>query len=160
MAVLAAWIVPPAVLATGWFMTLIAHAGRPGVAVSLVVAMNALMALPFAYHTLAPALAQQAAAHDRLCLNLGIAGWTRFRVIDLPALRRPAALAGLMAFILSLGDLTAIALFGTQDVVTLPALIYRQMGSYRFDEAIGTALLLGLMVLGLITLAERWSGRR
>jgi hypothetical protein len=62
-----------------------------------------------------------------------------------------------MALILSLGDLTAISLFGTQDFVTLPALIYRQMGSYRFDEAIGTALLLGAMVLAFSTLAERWS---
>ena len=31
--------------------------------------------------------------------------------------------------------------------MTLPALIYRQMGSYRFDEAIGTALVLSALVL-------------
>ena len=65
-------------------------------------------------------------------------------------------LALVMALILSLGDLTAISLFGTQDFVTLPALIYRQMGSYRFDEAVGTALVLGLVVLALSALAERW----
>ena len=64
-----------------------------------------------------------------------------------------------MSLILSLGDLTAIALFGSQDLVTLPALIYRQMGSYRFDAAIGTALLLSVMVFALSVLAERWSAR-
>ncbi len=160
LAVLSAWIVPPAVLATGWFVTLIAHAGTSGLAAALVIAMNALMALPFAYQVIAPALAQSAAAHDRLCASLGVSGWTRFRIIDLPALKRPAGLALVMALILSLGDLTAIALFGTQDFVTLPALIYRQMGSYRFSEATGSALVLGLIVLAFTTLAERWSRTR
>ena len=72
-------------------------------------------------------------------------------------MKRAIGLALVMALILSLGDLTAISLFGTQDFVTLPALIYRQMGSYRFDEAIGTALVLGAIVLAFSTLAERWS---
>jgi len=61
---------------------------------------------------------------------------------------------------LSLGDLGVIALFGTQDFVTLPALIYRQMGSYRFDEAIGTALVLSALVLAFSSLAERCSDQR
>jgi len=122
--------------------------------------MNGLMSLPFVFQTLAPALAQQAAAHDRLCASLGLGGWNRFRLIDLPTLRRPIGLALVMGFILSLGDLTAISLFGTQDLVTLPALIYRQMGSYRFNDAVGTALLLSLLMLALISLAERWSSRQ
>ena len=160
LAVLAAWIVPPAVLATGWFITLIAHGGSTPLSAVLVIAMNALMALPFVFHPLSSAIAQAAGAHDRLCLGLGISGFTRFRLIDLPALKRPIGLSLVLALILSLGDLTAIALFGTQDFTTMPALIYRQMGSYRFDQAIGTALILGLLVLGLSSLAERWSRQR
>ena len=65
-----------------------------------------------------------------------------------------------MGFVMSLGDLTAISLFGTQDLLTFPALIYRQMGTYRIDEAVGSALLLGIFVLALTTLAERWSMAR
>jgi thiamine transport system permease protein len=158
-AVLVAWIVPPAVIATGWFIILAAGSGSIVLAAALVVTMNAMMALPFTHGALAPAVAQAAAHHDRLCQALDIAGWNRFWRIDLPALARPLALALTMALVLSLGDLTAIALFGTHDFLTLPALIYRQMGSYRFDEAIGTALLLGLMVLGLSQLVERWRPR-
>ncbi len=160
LGVLASWIVPPAVLATGWFILLVAQVGGMGLAPALVITMNAMMALPFVFQALAPAAAQSAAAHDRLCESLGLAGWPRFRIIDLPVLARPAGLALVLAMILSLGDLTAISLFGTQDFVTLPALIYRQMGSYRFDEAIGTALVLALLVLALSTLAERWSAQR
>lgn len=157
LAVLASWIIPPAVLATGWFILLVARADLTGLAPGLVIAMNAMMTLPFVFQTLSPAVAQQAEAHDRLCASLGLAGFNRFRLIDLPALKRPIGLSLIMAFILSLGDLTAISLFGSQDLVTLPALIYRQMGSYRFDAAIGTALLLGLLVLACSALAERWS---
>ena len=157
LSVLASWIFPPAVLATGWFILLVSRADIVGLAPLLVIVMNAMMTLPFVYQTLAPALTQQAEAHDRLCASLGISGWNRFRHIDLPALKRPIGLALVMAFILSLGDLTAISLFGTQDLVTLPALIYRQMGSYRFNDAIGTALMLAALVLALTTLAERWS---
>ena len=46
---LAAWIVPPAVLATGWFIALRGAASFTGLAAALVIGMNALMALPFAY---------------------------------------------------------------------------------------------------------------
>jgi thiamine transport system permease protein len=156
IAVLTSWIVPPAALATGWFISFIAFAGSSGLAAFLVIAMNALMSLPFAARALVPALARSAEAHDRLCLSLGIAGWTRFRLVELPVMRRAIGVALVLSLILSLGDLTAISLFGTQDFVTLPALIYRQMGSYRFDAAIGTALVLALLVLALSSLAERW----
>jgi thiamine transport system permease protein len=147
IAVLTAWIVPPAALATGWFIILIAHAGVSGLAAFLVIAMNALMSLPFVARVLMPALSHSAEAHDRLCISLGLSGWNRFHLVEL-------------ALMLSLGDLTAISLFGTQGFVTLPALIYRQMGSYRFDEAIGTALVLSALVLAFSTLAERWSDQR
>lgn len=160
LAVLAAWIVPPAVLATGWFITFIAHASSTALAASLVVAMNGLMALPFVFQPLSTAIAQAASAHDRLCLGLGLSGFGRFWQIDLPALKRPIGLSLVMGLILSLGDLTAISLFGTQDFMTLPSLIYRQMGSYRFDAAVGTALILGILVLALSSLSERWSRPR
>ena len=160
IAVLASWIVPPAALATGWFISLIAYAGMTGLAAFLVIAMNALMSLPFVARVLMPALVQSAEAHDRLCLSLGLAGWSRFRLVELPVMKRAIGLSLVMALILSLGDLTAISLFGTQDFVTLPALIYRQMGSYRFDEAIGTALVLSALVLAFSSLAERWSDQR
>ena len=158
--VLSGWIMPPAVLATGWFILLSGHADVSGLAPFLVIAMNGLMALPFAYQIAAPAVAQSAARHDWLCAGLGIEGFNRLRLIDLAVLRKPLALALVMGFVMSLGDLTAISLFGTQDLLTFPALIYRQMGTYRIDEAVGSALLLGIFVLALTTLAERWSSAR
>ncbi|MFM8748442.1 MAG: ABC transporter permease subunit [Aestuariivirga sp.] len=157
LAVLASWIVPPAALATGWFISLIGYASQWWLAALLVILLNALMSLPFVARALFPALGRAAQAHDRLCLSLGLSGWNRFRNVEFAAVKQAIGLALVLALILSLGDLTAIALFGTQDVMTLPALIYRQMGSYRFDAAIGTALVLALLVLSFSALAERWS---
>lgn len=156
---LGAFIVPPAVLATGWFIALRGLAGDPPVAVMLVILMNALMALPFVHSALAPAMRQAAQDYDRLCDSLQLAGLNRLRLVDLPVLRRPAGLAFLMGFLVSLGDLTAITLFGSQDLVTLPALIYRQMGSYRMDMAAGTAFVLAAACLVLVSIADRWSVR-
>lgn len=158
-AVLAAFILPPAVMATGWFILLNRFASVAGLAPLLVILMNGLMALPFAYTVLAPAVAQAAADHDRLCESLGLSGLARFRVVDFPVLRRPLALALVMGFIVALGDLTAILLFGSEGFTTLPALIYRQMGSYRMTGAAGTALVLAAFSFLLILLADRWSRR-
>ena len=72
----------------------------------------------------------------------------------MPALRQ----AGLLAFVMSLGDLTAVTLLGSQGLVTLPALIHQQMGNYRSTAASGTALLLALSCYGLALVAQR-SGR-
>jgi thiamine transport system permease protein len=147
-------VVPPAVLATGWFIAAIhlgiaASAGPP-----LVILMNALMALPFALSALVPAIRESALRHDRLCTSLGLFGPDRLRLVDLPFLARPLALAFAMCLAVSLGDLTAIMLFGTQDFVTLPSLIFRQMGVYRLDEAATTALALLVFSVILISLAE------
>jgi thiamine transport system permease protein len=152
---LLALIVPPAVLATGWFLLLHDYPVGP----ALVVAMNALMALPFALSALVPALADMARRHDRLCAQLAISGWTRLRLIDLPMLRKPLGLGFGLAMVVSLGDLTAISLFGTENFTTLPSLIYRQMGNYRSSSAAATALVLTLVSLALITLADWWGGR-
>ena len=56
---------------------------------------------------------------------------------------------------ISLGDLGAIALFGSQDLVTLPYLLLQRMGSYRTADAAGLALILGILCLSLMALAER-----
>ena len=148
---------PPAVLATGWFVTLSPIADMSRYAVFLVIVLNALMALPFVWSPLYPAITDSVQRHDRLCSSLGLRGFARLAVIDLPVLRKPLGLAFLMAVIVSLGDLSAITLFGSDTLVTLPALIFRQMGHYRMNDAAGTALVLAAFCFALITLAQRWS---
>ncbi len=150
-------VAPPVVLAAGWFVLLHRVAAVETIAPGMVVAINALMALPFALRILSPAIARAHADHDRLCASLGLTGWPRLRFVDLPVLKRPLALALAFAAALSIGDLGVIALFGSQDFTTLPLLLYQRFGSYRIDDASGLALILMVLCLGLIALAERIS---
>ena len=157
LACLASLITPPAVLATGWFVSLSPIADMSRYAILLVIALNALMALPFIWSPLYPAIVESIQRHDRLCASLGLRGFARLKLIELPGMRKPLALAFLMAVIVSLGDLSAITLFGSDNLVTLPALIFRQMGHYRMNDAAGTALVLAAFCFVLITLAQKWS---
>lgn len=79
------------------------------------------------------------------------------RLVDWPALRRPLLAAFAFAMALSLGDLGVIALFGSQDVQTLPYLLLARMSSYRTADAAGLALFLGALTLLLMLLADRFS---
>ncbi len=153
-------VIPPIVIGAGWFI-LLRHGGNVfALAPVMVVAVNAVMAMPFAMRALRPAYDASAARHDRLAVSLGIAGLARWRLIDWPILRGPLATAFAFAMALSLGDLGVIALFGSDAVQTLPYLLLQRMGAYRTADAAGIALLLGLLCLALMVVADRGAGSR
>lgn len=151
-------VIPPLVLATGLFLLLRRVADVFALALVLTVLINALMGLPFAVRVLEGPFIQSVRRHDRLCASLGIRGRQRWRLIEWPVLRKPLGLAMAYTSTLAAGDLTAIALFGSQDMRTLPLLLYQRMGSYRLDEAAVTALLLLILCLTLFWLMERLIG--
>ncbi len=148
-------VVPPIVIGAGWFVMVRHFADVFAIAPVMVVAVNAVMAMPFAVRAIRPSYDAAAERHDRLCAALGIRGWTRLRLVDGPVLRRALATAGAFAMALSLGDLGVVALFGSDSIQTLPYLLFQRMGSYRTDDAAGLALLLGLLCLCLMMIADR-----
>ena len=148
-------VVPPIVIGAGWFVLLRGTGQLFAAAPVMVVAVNAVMAMPFAIRAIRPAWDAASARHERLAASLGISGLARLRLIDWPSIRRPAATALAFAMALSLGDLGVIALFGSDAVQTLPYLLYARMGAYRTADAAGLALILGAVCLVLMMLAER-----
>jgi thiamine transport system permease protein len=62
-----------------------------------------------------------------------------------------------MALVLSMGDLTAVTLLGSQGLLTLPSLVQQQMGHYQSDAAGGTALVLAALCLVVTLFAQRLS---
>ena len=144
-------LVPPVVVATGWFLVLRQFGETGRFAPVIIVVINALMALPFVYRVLDPAYRTHLARTGRLALSLGVTGMHRLRWIDLPGMRRPLGMAFAFAMALSLGDLSAVAIFGADGFVTLPWLLFSRMGSYRTMDAAGIALILGVLCL-LLTL--------
>lgn len=152
-------LVPPVVVATGWFLMLRVFGETGRFAPFVVTALNALMALPFVIRVLEPAYRTHLSRTARLALNLGVTGWRRFLRIDWPALKKPFLTAFAFAMALSLGDLGAVAIFGAEGFVTLPWLLYSRMASYRTADAAGIALILGVLCL-LLTLPSTAAGRQ
>jgi thiamine transport system permease protein len=157
---LAGIVASPMAIGAGIMLALAGHIDLTTVAPIGVIAMNALLTLPFAVGVLRPAVARNNAQYDRLCAGLGLTGWNRFRVLDWPMLRRALGLACGLASAAAMGDLTAIALFGNQALTNLTLLLYDQIAAYRLDAASGTALVLLALCLLVFGAIERGVGGR
>lgn len=152
--------VSPMVIGTSIFLAVSGRIDIYNLAIPSIILLNALMVLPFALGFLEPQISLVAARHDHLCAALGIKGWYRWRQIDWPVLRQPIGTAFAFTSVMAMGDLSAIVLFGHQDLINLTMLLYGQLGAYRLEGAASTALLLLLLTLIVYTLIERWVGGR
>ena len=152
-------LVPPVIVTAGWFLLLHRHFDPARLAPLAVIAINALMALPFVMPLLVPAVRQSFETHDRLAASLGMRGWARFRLVDWPRLRRPFGLALLVGMLVSIGDFGAVAFFGSEGFETLPLLLYQRLGSYRIADAAGLALILLLFCVLLSAFIDRAARR-
>lgn len=146
--------IPILVLAMGLFLLLRDVDFTNAYLFAIVVACNALSAMPFVLRILTEPFNNNMLYYERLCNSLGIVGWQRFHLIEWHALRAPINYAFALAFALSLGDFTAIALFGNQEFTSLPHLLYQQLGSYRHQEAAVTAGILLLLCGAIFALIE------
>ncbi|WP_299019354.1 thiamine/thiamine pyrophosphate ABC transporter permease ThiP [uncultured Photobacterium sp.] len=148
-------VTPGLVLSTGIFLLLRQYTDAFAAAFWVVVSVNALMALPYVIKTLSQPMLHIAQQYNPLCQSLGMHGLSRLRLVEWRALRKPLAQALAIGFVLSLGDLGAIALFGSKDFQTLQLYLFQLMGSYQMDAAAVAALILLLLSLGLFTLVEK-----
>jgi thiamine transport system permease protein len=149
-------LVPPVVLGAGWFLMLGGGAGQLAAPLAAIIIVNALMALPFVMRVLEPAYQTAMARNGRsgpVARNHRVSTGSGRSICPQCSCRLTTGFA--FALALSLGDLGAIALFGSDRIVTLPWLLYQKLGSYRTDDAAGLALLLGMTTMGLILMADR-----
>lgn len=145
---------PGIVLATGFFLVLNNTVGLPTSPYGMVVATNALMAIPYALKVVENPMLDIAQRYNLLCQSLDIRGWHRLRLIELRALQQPIAQAMAFACVLSVGDFGIIALFGNEQFCTLPFYLYQQIGAYRSADGAVTSLLLMLLCFALFTVME------
>lgn len=141
--------IPILVLAMGVFLLLQERDFSNIDLFAIVVFCNALSAMPFVLRILSAPFHNNMRYYENLCNSLGIVGWQRFYLIEWQALRTPLRYAFALALALSLGDFTAIALFGNQEFTSLPHLLYQQLGNYRNQDAAVTAGIL-LLLCGVL----------
>ncbi|MGX9418119.1 thiamine/thiamine pyrophosphate ABC transporter permease [Vibrio sp. WJH972] len=148
-------LTPGLVLSTGLFLLFRSFTDVFSLSYWIVVGVNALMGLPYVIKTLTQPMWLLAKQYQRLSTSLGIKGWSRWRLVEWRAMRRPMSYAFVISFLVALGDLSAIALFGTQDFQTLPLYLYRLLGSYQMEAAAAVAFIMLLICLLCFYLAER-----
>ena len=147
---------PSLVLALGMFVVARKLPGSlDSWALVAVLTANVLLALPFALTVLFPAFEKTAFKYDRLAFSLGLTTLAIWRLCEWPLLRKDLVYVATIAFCFSFGDLGVIALFGSQDVATLPWYLYQKMGSYRTDDAAGVALIM-LAITLVVFLVLPW----
>ncbi|WP_028867538.1 ABC transporter permease subunit [Psychromonas arctica] len=119
-----------------------------------MIAVNALMALPFVLKSLSLPMLHNAQKYELLCASIGVFWWHRFYWVEWKALRRPILQALCLSFVLSVGDLSAIALFGSHNFSTLPLYLFQLLGSYQMQSAAVIALVLLVLSVGVFIVVE------
>ncbi|UGA56352.1 thiamine/thiamine pyrophosphate ABC transporter permease ThiP [Vibrio sp. VB16] len=152
-------VTPGLVISTGLFLLLRKITDVYSLAFIIVVAVNSLMALPYVIKTLSQPFFQILQQYQFLTMSLGMKGWRRFLLIEWRGLQKPIAQAFAISFMLSMGDLSAIALFGSQDFRTLPLYLFQLLGSYQMEAAAVVSLTLLLLSVGSFTLVEKVFGK-
>ncbi len=156
-------VIPGVVLSLGFFL-LARNLSLTGVWVAplVLILANSLLAIPFAFSSLAPSLSAIDKRYNRLCRALDLDVITRWKLVEWPLLGREIGIALALGFGFSLGDLAVISLFGTNSFTTLPWAMYQALGAYRSNEAatIGAMMLVLSMAMFwlLPELFKRWSG--
>ncbi|GAB3480825.1 thiamine/thiamine pyrophosphate ABC transporter permease [Marinomonas epiphytica] len=150
-------MVPGIVIATGLFLWLRELGYGLSSGYWVVVWVNAVMALPFVMRALMPVIYQQEKRFRTLYISLGITGWSRW-CLEWPLVRTSVAQAFAYALLLSLGDMGAIALFGSQNLQSLPLYLFQLIGSYRLEEGACVAVVLISLCLLLFCTTVRLVG--
>ena len=145
----------PLMIGTGWFILINPVADPFALALPVTMLVNAMMALPFALRILVPPMRDAVQTYGRLSAMLGLRGWTLWRVLLLPRLRRQIGFAAGLTGALSMGHLGVIALFADPERVTLPLQMVRLMGAYQMEAAAGAALVLLALSLGIFWICDK-----
>jgi thiamine transport system permease protein len=151
-------MLPTFIFATGLFIILRPFINIYDFSFYLIIIMNALMILPFMMGALYSAVASFPKQEKYLCRSLDIEGWNFFRLIFWPRLKKSFSFALALGITMSWGDMGAIALFGTKDLITLPYLLFQKMASYRIEEAAVIALVIVVTSFLLFLIIEEFLG--
>ena len=125
---------------------------------SLVIASQAILALPFALQSLEIPLAGLSPAAGDAARTLGATTFGAFLDADLPRVRDGLVTVGLFAFAFGLGEFTATNFLVPPPLTTLPVALYALTSVRLFpvaDAAAGLLLLLSLAVFAAITFGGR-----
>ena len=150
--------IPAFVFITGLFIVIHNYISVINISFYLIIIMNAIAALPFAMSILLPASLRFTMQEIYLCQSLGINGWNFIKLVYWPSMRKILSYALALSITMSWGDFNIIALFGNNDLNTLPFFLFNLMSSYHIQEASVVALVILLLSFLLFWIIEEFIG--
>jgi len=123
-----------------------------------IVAVHALLALPFVVRTVRPALEALHPSLRESARALGASRWRALRDVELPLIVRSLLLGGALAFSISFSEMTATITLAPPGLSTMPLAVYQLLSARSFGGASAMAVLLILVTGSSFVLLERWGG--
>jgi thiamine transport system permease protein len=139
------------VLGLGWLILYGREQSRSFFSVMLV---HGVIALPFAFHSLSQGLKTLPPNLMNAASLCGAGPVRRILTAALPIASARLRSAWGFAAAISLGELNAVMMLGMENWETLPLLVYRAAGSYRYGTACAAGTLLILCCAGFFLLSE------
>lgn len=145
------------VLALGW---LILYGNAVSRSFWSVAFVHAVSALPFAFRSVSEGLAVLPPSSMDAAAVYGASPFKRTMTIALPCSAKRIRSAWSFSAAISLGELNAVLMLGLDNWETLPLLIYRAAGSYRFGAACAAGTLLAICCATAFAISEFHYTRR
>lgn len=141
--------IPPFIITTGIIIMFGDKFNIFDYSTPIVILINSLSLLPFISNTIYSSLNNITIEHRWLALSLGIRESKFFLYVIWPEIRRSVGFALAVAVTLCLGNLGVINLLGSDNLITLPLLLYQKLSSFQLEEA--SVIALCLLVISYIT---------
>jgi putative spermidine/putrescine transport system permease protein len=120
-----------------------------------LVAVHVVLILPFAIALLVASVMTLDRAQEEAAASLGAGAVRCFLLITLPALAPGMAAAGIMAFLLSFGEVTVTSFLTTARLTTLPVRIYAE-ASFSLEPTVhAVSALLIMITVGVLFILNR-----
>ena len=148
---------PAIVVASGLYIGLKTYWFDTPIMLCLVILMNALIALPYAYNVIRQPVKQNYDRYKPLMLSLDLSLYSQIKLILFPISIKPIVLASCFSWVIAFGDFSMIALMITDDFKTLPLLVYDRLGTHQLQEAAVTALVLLSVTIVVYYIQEKWN---
>jgi thiamine transport system permease protein len=139
------------VLGLGWLILYGREQSRSFVSVMLV---HSVIALPFAFNSISRGLQNLPSNLMNAGAAFGAGPFARVITLALPIASSPLRSAWGFAAAISLGELNAVMMLGMENWETLPLLIYRAAGAYRYGAACAAGTLLIVCCAALFLLSD------
>ena len=122
-----------------------------------MIAMQSVVFLPLAFRYLKPLEGGIRIKELEIAATLGAGPLRMGWIVEWPRWKKPIFSVLAMVCAASLGEMAAVSLFYSENLITLPVLVMRWMAQYRFGEAQTLSLVLMLIAAGISFVGTRWN---